>query len=100
MPAAKCTATSAISRSSGRASIRKPPSAARKPGDHFVDYCTQGKRAYHIASTIPADEAAEENEVLERLSQEFELCAYGLGEARKEWERRDGEGPGRLLVIN
>jgi hypothetical protein len=57
--------------------------------DYFVDFCEQGKRAYHIASTIPSDENSSENEVLERLSHEFELCAYGLGEVRREWERRD-----------
>lgn len=69
--------------------------------DYFVDYCEQGKRAYHIASTIPADEAAEENEVLERLSHDFELCAYGLGELRREWQRRDadsGDGPFPLII--
>jgi hypothetical protein len=58
--------------------------------DYFVDYCEQGKRAYHIASTIETEEdKAEENEVLERLSHDFELCAYGLGEVRREWERRE-----------
>ena len=32
------------------------------------------------------------------LSHQFEMCAYGLGEVRREWERRDdAEGP-RLLV--
>ncbi len=71
-------------------------------GDRFVDYCTQGKRAYYIASMIPVAEpqADVKPEVLERLSEEFELCAFGLGEARKEWERRDDDGPWRLLVFN
>lgn len=68
--------------------------------DYFVDYCEQGKRAYRIASSIGSDENASENEVLERLSHDFELCAYGLTEVRREWERTDteGEGPGRLLI--
>ena len=69
--------------------------------DYFVDYCEQGKRAYHIASTIPTEQDAEENEVLERLSHDFELCAYGLGELRREWQRRDsesGEGPIPLII--
>ena len=57
--------------------------------DHFVDYCAQGKRAYYIASTIPTEKADVESDVLERLSHEFELCMYGLGEVRREWERRD-----------
>jgi hypothetical protein len=59
--------------------------------DYFIDYCQQGKRAYHIASTIESDRHHDENEVLERLSHEFELCAYGLGELRREWGRRDND---------
>ena len=68
--------------------------------DRFTDYCKRGKQAYHIASTIPADADDAPTEVLERLSREFELCAFGLGEARKEWERRDGGSFGPLVVIN
>jgi len=68
--------------------------------DRFVDFCTHGKRAYRIASSIPADDKAVHNELLERLSKEFELCALGLSEARKEWERRDADGEGRLVVFN
>lgn len=69
--------------------------------DHFIDYCEQGKRSYYIASTIP-DESGPQNELLERLSHDFELCAYGLGEVRREWERRDneGSGPPKPFVIN
>jgi len=60
--------------------------------DRFVDYCTHGKRAYHIASTIETDEeAGASNDVLERLSDHFEMCAYGLREVRREWERRDDD---------
>jgi hypothetical protein len=79
------------------------PEALRRadsgPRDRFVDYCTQGKRAYFIASTIPSEKEAGQQEVLERLSQEFELCAYGLNEARKEWERREPGGPWQLIVF-
>lgn len=77
--------------------LRRADSGAR---DRFVDYCTQGKRAYYIASTIPSEKEPGKSEVLERLSQEFELCAYGLNEARKEWERRDPGGPSQLVVFN
>ncbi|MBI2827631.1 MAG: hypothetical protein HYX69_23390 [Planctomycetia bacterium] len=70
--------------------------------DHLVDYREQGKRAYLIASTIASDANRDENEVLERLSHEFELCAYGLGELRREWERREPaeaeERPGPWLI--
>lgn len=55
--------------------------------DHFIDYCEQGKRSYYIASTFAHDPYQDEAPVLRRLSQEFELCAYGLNHVRHEWER-------------
>lgn len=55
--------------------------------DYFVDYCTQGKRSYFIASTFEDDPYREESAVLRRLSDEFELCAFGLREVRREWEK-------------
>ena len=68
--------------------------------DYFVDYCAQGKRAYKIASTIETDRTEDTTaELLERLSVQFELCAFGLGEIRREWERRDDE-PLRGLMIS
>lgn len=73
---------------------------SRLHADAFLDYCEQGKRAYHIASTIPSPEHPEESPVLERLSHDFELCAYGLGELRREWERKDPiEGESRPIII-
>jgi hypothetical protein len=57
--------------------------------DHLLNYTEQGKRSYYIASTIPNEQNPEESAVLERLSHEFELCAFGLNEVRREWERRD-----------
>ncbi len=65
--------------------LKKLRSEYRK--DHFVDYCAQGKRSYFIASTFEGDDYREEAPVLRRLSDEFELCAYGLTQVRKEWER-------------
>jgi hypothetical protein len=68
--------------------------------DRFIDYRAEGKRAYRIASTIPAEEDDADNTVLERLSEEFELCIYGLGEVRREWERREaGEGPVSVIWV-
>ncbi len=70
--------------------------------DFFLDYCEQGKRAYYIASTIPtSDDKLPENALFERLSHEFELCVYGLGEVRREWQRRDqdGEGPVNPIIV-
>lgn len=55
--------------------------------DHFLDYCQQGKRSYYIASTFEKDPYQEEAPVLRRLSEQFELCAYGLSQVRREWEQ-------------
>jgi hypothetical protein len=67
--------------------------------DHFIDYCEQGKRAYYIASTFADDPYRDEAPVLRRLSEEFELCAYGLSQVRREWERRrTGLPPGAPAV--
>ena len=66
--------------------------------DSLVDYWAQGKRAYQIASSIPSDKDNGENAVLQRLSDQFELCAYGLGEVRREWERRDDAGDAPFMI--
>lgn len=69
--------------------------------DHWLDYCAQGKRSYWIASTIDADEQEDTAaDLLERLSRQFEMCAYGLREVRREWERSKDEGQGPLLFDN
>jgi hypothetical protein len=69
-----------------------PRMQAGHPGDAMFDFGALGKRAYFIASTIPADQNPPQSDVLERLSHDFELCQYGLRELRREWERRDGDG--------
>jgi hypothetical protein len=56
--------------------------------DHFIDYCEQGKRSYYIASTYEDEPYREEAAVLRRLSEHFEMCAFGLSQLRKEWERK------------
>jgi hypothetical protein len=71
--------------------------------DHLIDYQAEGKRSYWIASTIETDTEKEKHapaEVLERLSRDFELCAYGLGEVRREWERRDDDDVPQPFLIN
>ena len=69
----------------------------RKEGgkDALLDYRELGKRSYAEASRIPVEKEFAPSELLERLSDEFELCVYGLGEVRKAWEERDG---GPILV--
>ncbi len=71
--------------------LKRLQSTERK--DHFVDYCQQGKRSYYIASTYREGEYADESPVLERISQQFELCAYGLNEIRRQWEQEAEESP-------
>ena len=67
--------------------------------DALVDYCQHGKRSYYIASTIRDRDDDEQSSVLERLSHDFELCVYGLGEVRREWERREN-GPQRPVALD
>jgi len=69
--------------------------------DHLINYCEQGKRAYWIASTIESSQEAQApSDVLERLSSQFEMCAYGLREVRREWEHRDDDDLPRPFLIN
>jgi hypothetical protein len=68
--------------------------------DRLIDYRAAGKQAYYVASTIPSANPSVDPELMERLSAEFELCAYGLGEVRREWERRDDEGSAPIIFIN
>lgn len=65
--------------------VNRMRSALKK--DHFIDYTEQGKRSYYIASTYEEEPYREEAPVLRRLSDEFELFAYGLNQVRREWER-------------
>ena len=79
--------------------LRRLRSALSK--DHFIDYCAQGKRSYYIASTFEDDRCRDEAAVLRRLSAEFELCAYGLNQVRREWERTGPDaGPLGLAALD
>jgi hypothetical protein len=74
-------------------SLRRMKSSS---ADHFLDYCRQGKRAYAIAAEIEAGDDRPSRDVLQSLSDHFEMCAYGLREIRREWEEGDN-GEGLLL---
>ena len=65
--------------------------------DGFLDVCKQGKKAYAMAAEIKGDENRPSSDLLHQLSSEFEMCAYGLREVRREWERGSSEG-GPLLL--
>ncbi len=79
--------------------LSAPPKA-----DSFVDYRAQGKRSYLIAASLdlaetddaPTNEEDDSlsTELLHRLSEEYEMCAFGLSEVRKEWERKDEDEDG------
>ncbi len=81
-----------------------PESVARKREasiDCLVDYQEQGKHAYWVASRIETgDDVCPPASVLERLSCRFELCAYGLQEIRREWERRDDNDTPSPIIFN
>ena len=64
--------------------------------DSFLDYCQQGKRAYAIAATIEGGDDRPSSEVLMQMSEQFEMCAYGLREIRREWE--EGSSGDSLLL--
>ena len=66
--------------------------------DALIDYRTQGKRAYYIASTIPVEKESAPSAVLHRLSEQFDLCVYGLGEVRRQWEREQGDFRTAVLI--
>jgi hypothetical protein len=64
--------------------LARMQSPARR--DHLIDYLQQGKRAYYIASTFDEKPYEREAPVLRRLSEDFELCTYGLNRVRQLWE--------------
>jgi hypothetical protein len=72
-----------------------PESIARLKGhgsaDMLVKFQQQGKRSYELASRLYA--RADEGSILRRLSDQFELCAFGLSCVRKEWEKFEYDGP-------
>jgi hypothetical protein len=69
--------------------------------DAMVSYQQQGKRSYYLASTLT--DRNDEGYVFRRLSDQFELCAFGLSRVRREWEKfkTDGPSPGfaRPVVV-
>ncbi len=66
--------------------------------DHRVNFTALGKRSYFIASTFDDDALRNESAVLRRLSEQFELCAYGLREVRREWEELAHQPPPPGLI--
>jgi hypothetical protein len=60
-------------------------SACRK--DQLIDYVAQGKSSYAIAASHNYGAYRDEAQVLRRLSDDFEVCMYGLNIVRREMDR-------------
>ena len=56
--------------------------------DRLAAYRSTGKRAYRLAATLEPADADIERLLLERLSDDYDLCVEGLAEVRRIW----GEG--------
>lgn len=55
--------------------------------DHLIDYVRQGKQSYYIVSTFQYGPYQRDANLFRQLSEEFELCMYGLSLVRREWQR-------------
>src|SRR5258708_12222792 len=55
--------------------------------DHLIDYVRQGKSSYAIAASFDYGDYRQQAQVLRKLSEEFELCIYGLNVVRGEMDR-------------
>lgn len=73
---------------------------ARARHDFFVDYCAQGKRSYRIAGSFDDEPYRDEALVLRRLSEEFELCAFGLSQVGAELAKPNAEENGLALLFD
>ena len=74
--------------------------ASDSHGDRYGEFCEHGRRSYLIAATIEEAETEEApSSVLERLGIQFEMCAFGLREVRRQGESPD-DGPIRPYIIN
>lgn len=66
--------------------------------DQVVGMTTLGKRSYGIAGGFDRPPFTDEAPVLRRLGEQFELCAYGLREVRREWEEIATHPPAGGLI--
>jgi hypothetical protein len=70
--------------------------------DAFLDYIHAGKRSYRIVSEFPSGFAGGPSPLFRKLSENFELCVYGLGYVRADLDRlRDARfqhAKGQLLA--
>ena len=55
--------------------------------DAFLDYVHVGKRSYRIVSEFAADFPGGSSPLFRKLSENFELCVFGLGYVRADLDR-------------
>ncbi len=55
--------------------------------DAFIDYVKAGKESYHIVSCFDQFEYRDEAPLFRRLSENFELCVFGLNLVKQDLER-------------
>jgi len=72
---------------------------SRYSKDHLVDYTIQGKRGYLLTSRLDEEDHRSEAGLFRRLSDQFEVCAIGLREVRREWEELRTDTPGAGPII-
>ncbi len=57
------------------------------PADAFLDYMHVGKRAYGVVAAHAAGGHAQTAPLFRKLSENFELCVYGLGHVRQDLDQ-------------
>lgn len=57
------------------------------PADAFLDYMVVGKRAYGVVAAHTWGGRAEAAPLYKKLSENFELCVYGLGHVRQDLDQ-------------
>ncbi|MGI4788780.1 MAG: hypothetical protein ACRYFS_08005 [Janthinobacterium lividum] len=63
-----------------------PRLQAQTRRDHLLDYVQQGRNSYAIAASHDYGEYKHEAPVLKKISDEFELCLYGLHSVRQQMD--------------
>lgn len=57
------------------------------PADALLDYMHVGKRAYGAVAAYAESDRAEKAPLFRKLSENFELCVYGLGHVRRDLDQ-------------
>ena len=61
-----------------------PRLQAQSQRDHLLDYVQQGKNSYAIAASHDYGDYRHQAPTLQKISDEFELCLFGLHSVRKQ----------------